>query len=103
MAIQTKPVVININEDKTWSHTFNSFSAKVFIPKNDLPGSVVNFGFSAPYFIVLTDTQFTDSQASSYATESGLGKIAAAYDSSVVFISPLCDGGWAKAPTGRAS
>lgn len=100
MAIQTKPVVININEDKTWSHTFNSFSTKVFIPKNDLPGSVVNFGFSAPYFIVLTDTQFTDSQASSYAAESGLGKIAAAYDSSVVFISPLCDGGWAKAPTG---
>ncbi|MCQ2589654.1 MAG: hypothetical protein MJ179_04445 [Treponema sp.] len=101
MAIQKEPVAkVLENGDKIWEHTFNSFHAKIYVPKNNLPGDIVNFGFSAPYFLVFTDIELSDSQAVDYAVTNKLAPIAADYDSSVVFINPLNDGGWKDAPAG---
>lgn len=99
MAIQTKPVVRTINQtDRIWNHDFKNFGAKVYVPSSCVPGEIVNFGYSAPYFVVLTDTQPSDEEALSYAQINGLSKIASENDSSVVFIYPLNDGGWKCAP-----
>lgn len=98
MSLETKPSVRKINNnDKIWNQVFKLFNAKVYVPETSLPGEVINFGYSAPYFVVLTDQEFSDDQAFEYAAKSGLGKIAANYASSVVFINPLVQGGWKNA------
>lgn len=99
MAIQTKPEVRTINQtDKIWNQDFETFGAKVYVPQPGVPGDIVNFGYSAPYFVVLTDSQLSDEQALSYAQINGLSKIASENDSSVVFIHPLNQEGWKGAP-----
>lgn len=101
MALVTRPASKTFNDKgKIWSQKFNLFNAKVFVPESTLPGDIINFGFSAPYFLKFTDEELSDEQAVKFTEESGLSKIAAAYDTSVVFINPLNDGGWKSAPEG---
>lgn len=100
MSILTKPVCRSFdNGDKIWSKKFNLFSALVFVPKNNLPGDVINFGYSAPCFYYFTDSLPADDEAKNIAINSGLSSIAAEYDTSVIFISPNC-GNWKDAPEG---
>ena len=99
--MQLAPVSKTFNQgDAVWCHDFNLFSAKVYVPKTELPGDVINFGFSAPCFLVLTDEQYSDEQTKDWSIENGLAKIAAEYAGSVIFISPLNKGGWKAAPDG---
>lgn len=101
MAISIKPICRTINnEDKIWEQDFNLFKAEVYVPKTQLPDDVVNFGFSAPYFLIFTDNKLTDDEVIAYVTENGLKNLAASYATSVVFISPINEGGWVKAPEG---
>lgn len=101
MSIKNVPDVQEFNNgDKIWDHTFNTFHAKVYVPKSKLPGDIINFGYSAPYFLIFTDFPFTNEIAIEYARASKLGQIAAEYDTSVVFIHPLNEGGWKMAPEG---
>lgn len=101
MSIKNVPEVQEFNNgDKIWDHTFNTFHAKVYIPKSKLPRDIINFGYSAPYFLIFTDSIFTNENALSYAKTSKLSEIASAYDTSIVFIYPLNEGGWKSAPEG---
>lgn len=98
MAILTKPTVRKLNNDKIWDETFKLFKAKVFVPAPCENADVINFGFSAPYFLIFTDDEFSDLQAAEYAQKNGLSKIASQYDTSLVFITPINKGGWKSAP-----
>lgn len=101
MSIEIKPVSKTFNQgDKIWTQEFKLFSAKVFVPKNNLPGDVINFGYSAPYFLYFVDSMISDEEAKSLSDNSDLSEIAAQYDTSVVFISPNNAGGWKNAPEG---
>lgn len=101
MSIEVMPVSKTLNNgDKIWSHSFKLFTAKVYVPKNELPGDIINFGFSAPYFLYFIDSIPSDEEAKTISEKTGLGKIAAKYDSSVVFICPNNDGSWKNAPDG---
>lgn len=83
-----------------WSNKFKLFNAKVFVPQSNLPGDIINFGFSAPYFLIFIDNQISDTDAKAYADSTGLSKIAADFDTSIVFINPTNEGGWKNAPLG---
>ena len=71
-----------------WKNTYDSFEATVYVPKSDLPGDILNYGFIAPYLLVFAEKHFDFDQAADFAKEKGLDKLAASYDSSVVFIWP---------------
>lgn len=89
MKINKKPVVTVLpGKGKCWSQSFDTFSAKVYVPDNSLPGDVINFGYSAPYLLVFEENPMSMEEAVKYSEETGLEKIAASFDSSVVFISP---------------
>lgn len=101
MGIQNKPTVTKINgNDKIWSHSFNLFEAEVYYPATTLPGDIINFGFSAPYFIVFTDYKYSEDQILQYSEKTGLKDIASAFETSIVFITPANKGGWEAAPEG---
>ncbi len=95
MKLNEKPEVKTLaDNDKIWSSAFDSFSAKVYVPSNTLEGAVINYGYSAPYLIVLTDSLPDDNEAVSYAEKTGLKNIAASFDSSVVYICPAGGKAW---------
>lgn len=89
--------VRTIGNDKIWDYKGDTFTAKVFVPNNDLPGQIINFGYKAPYLLVFAENRLNDDEAVVFAKNSGLDKIAASYDSSVVFVYPTCEGGWKNA------
>lgn len=96
--MQNKPNV-NIYEDgsKMWSHTFENFIAKVYIPASRIKDDVINYGFAAPYLLIFEENEMDEPAAKSYADGNGLASIASTYGSSVVFIYPTCKGGWENA------
>lgn len=96
--MQNKPNV-NIYEDgsKMWSHTFENFKAKVYVPVSRVKDNVINYGFAAPYLLVFEENESDEPSAKSLADGNGLAEIAAGFDSSVVFIYPTCKGGWENA------
>lgn len=101
MAVDKKPVSkVFDGKGKIWSQKFSLFNAKVFVPYSDLPGDIINFGFSAPYFIKFTDRELSDDEAVKFADENGLTETASSYETSVVFINPLNEDGWKSAPEG---
>lgn len=69
-----------------WTNRFESFSAKVYVPKTTLEVKVLNYGFIAPYLLVFEEESMTEEKAICYARESGLEALAAKYGTSVVFI-----------------
>ncbi len=80
-----------------WSHSFDRFRVKVFVPKGHELSDLINFGFLAPYLLVLEEREMTMEEAVSFAREKGFAEIAARYSTSVVFVYPTAPGGWAEA------
>lgn len=93
-----KPVVKTFADNsKIWNHSFDNFKAKVYIPVTSLPEKIINFGYEAPYLLILTEMELNDDEAKAYADDKRLAAIASEHASSVVFIYPTCEGGWKNA------
>ncbi|MBO2517927.1 MAG: hypothetical protein CW338_11780, partial [Clostridiales bacterium] len=88
MPMMTMPEVKKVQGGTLWSNTYNLFTARVYTPENDLPGQIINLGFKAPCLTVLAEKEWDDDGIIAFAVKSGLAKLAASFDSSVIFISP---------------
>ena len=97
MAMMERPEVRTISGGKCWEHSFDLFNLKVFVPDNNLNGQINNYGFRAPLLLVFEEQQQAMDDAVRFAQETGLARIAARYDSSVLFVYPRAEGGWAAA------
>ena len=99
MGMMERPVVTALADGgKYWEHTFESFCLKAYVPATKINGQVNNYTFRAPLLLVFEEKQSTMEEAIRFADESGLAKIAADVDSSVLFVYPTCEGGWKQAP-----
>ena len=94
MPMMERPEVRDCKGGRCWEHGFDSFTMKVFVPDNDLDGQTNNYGFRAPLLLVFEDAKKDMESAVDFAHDTGLAKIAARYDSSVLFIYPTAEGGW---------
>ena len=97
MAMTERPEVREAAGGKCWEHTFEKFHLKVYVPDNDLDGQVNNYGFRAPLLLVFEEEQQAMDDAVRFARESGLAKVAADAESSVLFVYPTAEDGWAGA------
>ncbi len=86
------------NGAKLWEHSFDTFQVKVYVPQGNPLADIVNFGFQAPYLLVFEEEKQTVEAAVAFAQSSGLAEVASRYSTSVVFVSPVCEGGWEHAP-----
>lgn len=95
MGIMERPAVTKLEGgDKFWEHKYESFYLKCYVPATTINGQVNNYTFRAPLLIVFEEKQQTMDEAVQFAKESGLAQIASNVDSSVLFVYPVCDGGW---------
>ena len=97
MAMKERPEVRAVPGGKCWEQPFEKFFLKVFVPDNSLDGQVNNYGFRAPLLLVFEEERQDMEAAIRFARESGLDRIAAGADSSVLFVYPAAEGGWAGA------
>ncbi|MBR3020083.1 MAG: hypothetical protein IKH57_23930 [Clostridia bacterium] len=97
MAMMERPPVWETTGGKCWEHAFDSFDLKVYVPDNDLDGQTNNYGFRAPLLLVFEEKEQSMEQAVAFARETGLARIAADFDTSVLFVWPRAAGGWAGA------
>ena len=95
MAMTDRPTVLETTGGKCWEHTFDLFHLKAYIPDNDLDGQVNNYGFRAPLLLVFEEKPQSMDSAVAFARETGLAAVAAAYDTSVLFVHPA-GGSWAE-------
>jgi len=93
MKMEKMPEILTTDAGAFWKNTYEKFQAQVYVPKNNLPGDILNYGFNAPYLLVFAEKVFSRDEAVAFARDKGLEKLAAAFDSSVVFISPLAEDG----------
>lgn len=93
--LNDKPVARELSDgSKFWQKDFSKFSVGVYIPANDLNGKINNYSFRAPLLIVLEENLMNEDEIMAFAHTSGLDKIAAADDASILFVHPTCEGGW---------
>ena len=97
MAMSERPQVRQIPGGKCWEHGFEQFDLKAYIPDNRLNGQVNNYGFRAPLLLVFEEEKQSMDNTVAFARSSGLERIAARYDTSVLFVYPTAEGGWAGA------
>ena len=98
MGIMERPAVkVLADGGKYWEHTYEKFFLKVYVPKSDIDGEALNYTFRAPMLTVLEEKKMSAEAAVAFAEEMGLAEIAAAVDSSVLFVYPTCEGGWEEA------
>ena len=98
MGIKLFPEVAQLADGaKIWQHEFERFRVKVYVPEGDPLGEVVNFGFNAPYLLVFEEREMDCGEAADFAREQGFAAIAAEKSTSVVFVYPTCEDGWAGA------
>ena len=97
MAMMERPEVRETAGGRCWEHEFEQFFLKVFVPDNEIDGQVNNYGFRAPCLLVFEENRQDMDSAVRFANETGLAKIAADNDSSVLFVYPTAEGGWAAA------
>lgn len=100
MGMKIMPSVTETDKGKYWENSFESFKAKVYVPKSDPIFDIINYGFKAPFLIVFEENENSMEEAISFAETSGLAEVAKEYGSSVVFVYPTCEGGWDKASNG---
>ena len=95
MGMQQFPGVLALaNGAKLWQHSFERFRVKVYVPQGSPLAEIVNFGFKAPYLLVMEETEMSPEAAAAFAEECGFAKIAAAHSGSVVFVYPTGEAGW---------
>ncbi len=98
MSMQERPEVrVLPNGGKAWEHEYGKFFLKAYVPETKIDGTVNNYGFRAPLLLVFEENRQSMEDAAAFAEKSGLAGIASAADSSVLFIYPTCEGGWAGA------
>ena len=95
MAMTERPQVREMAGGKCWEHRFERFELKAYVPDNQLDGQTNNYGFRAPLLLVFEEERQDMDSAVRFARESGLAAIAAGADSSVLFVYPTAEGGWA--------
>ncbi|MBO4390363.1 MAG: hypothetical protein J5825_05855 [Lachnospiraceae bacterium] len=77
---------------------FELFRAKMYLPVSKAyRDDVINYGFAAPYLIFFEEQEMSDEEAKAYADREGISEIAAGYGSSVLFLYPSAEGGYAGA------
>ncbi len=84
---------------KMWENSFDTFRVKVYLSKHELLSEVINYGFMTPYLLVFEEHEMSCEEASEFAVESGISRIAASYAGSVVFVYPNNENGWEDAPS----
>ncbi|MBR2925390.1 MAG: hypothetical protein IKC28_10240 [Clostridia bacterium] len=84
-------------EEVLWTCSFDRFRVKVYVPKGHELSDLINFGFLAPYLLVLEEKEMAIDEAVFFAQQHGFDRIAAQYSTSVVFVYPTAPGGWAEA------
>ncbi len=99
MGLFERPPVKRLEKGKYWEATYENFYLKAYVPYNDIEGQVNNYGFRAPLLLVFEENRQSCAQAVEFAERTGLAEIAAAVDSSVLFIYPTAENGWDGATT----
>lgn len=95
MGMKTFPVLHDLGGGRTiWTHTFDTFYTKVYVPAEDPFSGMINFGFKAPYFLVFEEQRMSEKEAVAFAESCGLASLAQQYATSVVFVYPTASGGW---------
>ena len=94
MPMMERPAVNDVNGGKYWENEFSDFYMKVFVPDNDIDGQTNNYTFRMPLLLVFEEEKMDREAEVAFAKESGLSKIAARVDGSVIFIYPKAQGGW---------
>lgn len=95
MAMMERPAVTTMSDGgKYWEHTFDRFYLKVFVPATQIDGEALNYTFRAPLLLVFEEKKQSMEEAVEFAKKSGLADIAAAVDSSVLFVYPTAETGW---------
>ena len=80
MGMPHMPEIRELREGiRFWSYSFDRFRVKVIVPPGDKLADVVNFGFAAPYLLVLEEQEQTPEEALAFAEERGLLRLAVAY------------------------
>ena len=94
MPMMERPQVTRTAGGCCWQHEYELFHLKAYVPDNNLDGQVNNYGFRAPLLLILEEKPQSMDSAVAFARESGLAAVAAACDTSVLFVHPS-KGGWA--------
>lgn len=98
MGLMEKPAVsVLADGGKYWENRYDRFYLKAYVPANRLDPEANNWSFRAPLLLVFEEKMQTIDEAIAFAKKTGLEEIAAAVDSSVVFVYPTCNGGWRNA------
>ena len=92
MKMKKMPEVTRNENGAFWKNTYEKFEALVYVPKTELQGDILNYGFNAPYLLIFAEKPLNQEEAVSFARETGFEKLASNFASSVVFISPVADG-----------
>lgn len=97
MGMKKMPEIREISTGKYWEHDFENFSIGCYVPNCDLLTDIINYGFKAPFMLLLPEEKLTMEEAVSFAEKKGFADTARKYGTSVSFIYPTT-GSWDTAP-----
>ncbi|MCR5179036.1 MAG: hypothetical protein K6C95_08660 [Lachnospiraceae bacterium] len=97
MSLMTRPEVKTVAGGKCWEASYTNFYLKAYVPDNDIEGQVNNYGFRAPFLLIFEEERMSMEDAVRFAEDRGFARIAAAVDTSVLFVYPTHEDGWAGA------